>query len=77
MTKGMPRVLARQPAQAQAVRRQRVELADLAIRTTGATGVGYGSAVIGDLPQGNILFLGATAYMRVTALDAGGAIGQL
>jgi hypothetical protein len=71
MTKGMPRVLARQPAQAQAVRRQRVKLSDLALRTSGASGVGFGTAVIGDLPQGNILFLGATAYLQFTKLDSG------
>lgn len=43
----------------------------LAIRTTGATGVGFGTVVIGGLPQGNILLLGAVAYATFTKLDAG------
>lgn len=29
----------------------------------GATGIGFGSVVLGGLPQGNILLLGAVAYM--------------
>ena len=43
----------------------------LAIRTSGATGVGFGTAVIRGLPEGNILLLGAVAYLQFTALDAG------
>lgn len=69
--KGFPRSLARSAPQNQAVRRQRVVLRNAAIRTTGAVGVGWGTAVIGDLPAGNILFLGATAYLQFTKLDAG------
>ena len=69
--KGLIRSLARGPAQNQAIRRQRVKLKDFAIRTTGATGDGYGTAVMGDLPDGNILFLGATAYLQFTKTDAG------
>jgi hypothetical protein len=71
MTKGLPRSMARAAPQAQALRRQRVKLNDLAIRTSGASGVGFGSAVIGDLPAGNILFQGAIAYLQFTKLDAG------
>jgi hypothetical protein len=71
MSKGMPRSLARSNPQQQPIRRQRVKLNDLAIRTTGASGVGFGTAVIGDLPAGNILFLGAAAYMQFTKTDAG------
>ena len=48
-----------------------IPVRDLAIRTTGASGVGYGSVVIGGLPEGNILFLGAAAYLKFTKLDAG------
>jgi hypothetical protein len=69
--KGLIRALSRGPAQNQAVRRQRVKLNALAIRTSGAAGVGFGTAVIGDLPAGNILFLGAAAYLQFTKLDAG------
>lgn len=47
------------------------------ISVAGSTGDGWGTVVIGDLPQGNLLFLGAVAYMTfdgtdstATALDA-------
>jgi hypothetical protein len=69
--KGQPYSRKRANPQDQAVRRQRVRLNDLAIRTTGASGVGFGTAVIGDLPAGNIMFLAAVAYVTVTKLDAG------
>ena len=43
--------------------KHRVAVSDLAVSTLGATGVGWGTAVMGDLPEGNILFLGAVSYM--------------
>lgn len=64
--KGYLRGLARGRPQLQALRRQRVKLTAKAIQIDGATGVGYGSAVIGDLPEGNILLLGAVAYLQFT-----------
>lgn len=73
MSKGLPRSMkraARNP-QSAPILRQRVKLSDLAIRTSGATGVGFGTAVMGDLPAGNILFYGAAAYLQFTKLDAG------
>lgn len=38
----------------------------LPITVDGASGVGWGTAVLGDFPEGNILFLGAVAYMTFT-----------
>lgn len=35
----------------------------LAISVDGLTGIGFGSAVIGNLPEGNLLFQGAVVYM--------------
>ena len=35
----------------------------LAISVDGAAGIGFGSAVIGNLPEGNLLFQGAVVYM--------------
>ena len=40
---------------------------------TGATGIGFGTAVIGDFPEGNILFLGCVAYLEF----AGDVTGDL
>jgi hypothetical protein len=64
--KGQPRIVARGKPQSTAVRRQRVTLKAVPITVSGATGVGFGTAVIGDLPEGNILFLGATGYLQFT-----------
>lgn len=69
--KGLPRSVSRAAPQAQAVRRQRVRVAALAMTTTGLVGVGFGTAVLGDLPAGNILFLGAMAYLQFTKGSAG------
>jgi len=43
----------------------------VALSIDGATGVGFGTAVIGDLPAGNILILGAVAYVQITEASAG------
>lgn len=69
--KGLVRALSRGPASRSPIRRQRIVVKNFAIRTTGASGVGWGTAVLGDLPEGNILFLGAIAYLQFTKLDAG------
>jgi hypothetical protein len=67
--KGMKRTLGRNPA-SQAIVKQTITVSALALAVAGATGVGFGSAVIGDLPAGNILFLGATSYLQFTTADA-------
>lgn len=68
--KGLPRSLSRSATGAGGSPKT-FPITALAIRTTGATGVGFGTAVIRDLPQGNILLLGAVAYLQFTKLDAG------
>lgn len=65
--KGLPRSL----AHANIGVSKNIPVRNLAIRTTGATGVGFGTAVIRDLPEGNLLLLGAVAYLQFTKLDAG------
>lgn len=35
-----------------------------------AAGVGFGTVVIGDLPEGNILYLGGVAYLQFLTADA-------
>lgn len=63
--KGLLRSLSRGSPQ-----RQEVYRVNLPINTTvnvaaAGAGVGFGSAVIGGLPQGNLLFLGAVAYVQL------------
>lgn len=64
--KGLIRSLSRGSPSRQDVVKQVVKVRSLALQVDGASGVGFGSAVIGDLPEGNILFLGAVAYMQFT-----------
>jgi len=49
----------------QNVTRQVIKVEDLTV-TVSATGaaVGFGTVVAGDVPEGNILFLGATGYLK-------------
>jgi len=70
MAKGLPRSLARAPAQAAIVRKQTVTVKDLPITVAGLTGVGWGTALAGALPEGNILFLGAVAYLQFSTASA-------
>jgi hypothetical protein len=65
MAKGLPRSLARGGVTAP-VRRQTIKVTNAVVQVDGATGVGWGTAVIGDLPAGNILLLGAVSYMQFT-----------
>lgn len=63
--KGLLRSLSRNPKRTSVVK-QIIPFNDLALSVDGATGVGFNAAVAADLPEGNILFLGAVAYARVT-----------
>lgn len=67
--KGLFRSLKASPA-TQAIVKQTFKLRALSCTVTGATGVGYGSAVLGDFPAGNILLLGAVGYFTVTKTTA-------
>lgn len=64
--KGLPRSMSRGAPQRQEIIKQTVLVRDVTITVDGATGVGFGTAVVADLPEGNILFLGAVAYMQFT-----------
>lgn len=66
--KGLPRSLSRGISQAPIVR-QVIRVEDVAVSVAGTTGIGFGSAVIGDFPAGNILLLGAVSYMQFTTAD--------
>jgi hypothetical protein len=71
MTKGSPRIAKRGNPARQEVLKQTFVVKNGALTVNGATGVGFGSAVIGDFPQGNLLFLGAVSYFQFTTEDAG------
>jgi len=73
MSKGLPRSLSRGAPQQQEIIKQTFVIDSVPIIIDGATGVGFGSAVIGDLPEGNILLLGAVAYLQV--VGTGGQAG--
>jgi hypothetical protein len=73
MVKGLRRSLARGAAVAQEVIKATYTVRALPIVVDGATGVGWGTAVLGDLPEGNILLLGAVSYMQFDS--AGGQAG--
>lgn len=72
MSKGLPRSLSRASGTAAAQRTSVITVRDKVLTVDGATGVGFGSVVIGDFKEGNILFLGAVANMQFTGpTDAG------
>lgn len=66
MTKGLPRSLKHADPRRSAIRKQTYQVRNGVLTVAGASGVGFGSLVIGDFPEGNILFLGATAYFQFT-----------
>lgn len=69
--KGMPRSLSHAPKSRANVVKQIVPIKNVSVTVAGLSGVGFGGAVIGDLPQGNILLLGAVAYLQLSTADAG------
>lgn len=71
--KGLPRSLAHaKPGTEVAPRRVRYEARDLIVNVTGgaSTAKGFGTTVLGGLPEGNILVLGGIAYFALSSSDA-------
>lgn len=68
--KGLPYSQSRGNPQTAQIKKVRVPFTSKAIEVDGASGVGFGSAVIGGLPVGNILLLGAVAYAQFTTASA-------
>lgn len=70
--KGLLRTLARRSATnpASGVRVMNFRVKDLTVAVTGSSGVGYGTAVIGGLPQGFLNILGTTARLQFSTSDA-------
>lgn len=76
MSKGLTRSLARGSPAVQEIIKQVVPFS-AALVSSGLTGVGFGSAVIAGLPEGNILILGCVAYAQVSKNTVAGAAGTL
>lgn len=71
MSHGLPRSLKRANKSEAIINREVIVVKDGTLTVDGATGVGFGTLVIGDLPAGNVLFLGALAYMQFTGPTSG------
>lgn len=75
MTKGLPRSLARGSRARQEIVKQRVAVSDVVVTVSAVgTAVGFGSAVIGGLPEGNILLLGTVANLAFTGSGSDAAL---
>ncbi len=72
MSKGLPYSNARgAAAQAPDVRRFTYPVKNVTVNAAAAAaGVGFGTVVIGDLPEGNVLFIGGVSYLQFLTADA-------
>jgi hypothetical protein len=70
MTKGLPRSRGRGPSEGKAVQKIKLPFKNLAVTVNGATGNGWGTAVIGGLPEGNLAILAAAAYVQLSTASA-------
>lgn len=67
MTKGLTRSLSRGNPVTQKVVKQVISFKDIEVAVSAtSSAVGYGSAVIAGLPEGNILYLGAVSYVKIS-----------
>ena len=66
MGKGLERSHGRGDALGKPIIKTHIVVRDKTLTVDGAAGIGFGSLVIGDFPQGNILILGAVGYMQFT-----------
>jgi hypothetical protein len=63
MAKGLPRSLSRGAAQDRPVIKQRLTISETVTVTAVSTAIGFGSAVISDFEEGNVLLLGCVATL--------------
>lgn len=70
MGKGLPRSMSRGSAARQEVIKQNFVLNQVVAVSAAGIAVGFGTVVIGDLPEGNILLLGAVAYLSLAGSGA-------
>lgn len=76
MGKGLPRSLSRGEPLSQEIIKAIVKVRAVAMTVDGLAGVGDGQVVIGDFPEGNVLFLGAVAYMAFSGPGADANLGD-
>lgn len=69
--KGLPRSTSRGPKGRLPIVKQTLVI-NQQITVAGSTGVGFGTAVIGDFPEGNILILGVVSYLQFRKVTAAG-----
>jgi hypothetical protein len=68
MSKGLARSLSRAKSTAQPITKQNIRVVETVNVADGAPG--FGTTVVAALPVGNLLFLGAVAYLQFTTADA-------
>lgn len=68
--KGLFRSLGRGSPALAPVSKKQFPIVNVPLTVSGATGNGFGTAVIGDFPEGNILLLGAIAYVQFSTASA-------
>ena len=73
MTKGLPKSLSRGPALKKPIINQTIRVNTTVAVSAAAAGVGFGSVVLAAFPEGNVLYLGAVASLRFSALGANAA----
>lgn len=71
MPKGLPKSLSRGAPQRQVVQKQVIRVRNFALTVDGASGVGFGTGIIGELPEGNILLHGAVGYFSMQTANTG------
>jgi len=64
MSKGLPRSLSRGDKRGQEIIKERIRISGTVNVVAAGAGIGFGSIVIGDFPEGNILFLGAVTNIN-------------
>lgn len=66
MGKGLPRSMARGAPQRQEIIKQTIRIENFVVNVAAAsTAIGFGTGSFADLPEGNILFLGAVSYLTL------------
>ncbi len=76
MAKGLPRSLAHANKALAPIVRETLVPINKTITMTGASGDGWGTLVIGDFPEGNILFLGAVSYFSFAGSGGDADLGD-
>lgn len=75
MSKGLPRSRAHGAPSISAVVKKTITFTNVPLISSGATGNGFGTAVVAGLPEGNLLILGAVGYCQVAKDTVLGATG--